>query len=754
MAKRLNLFSVYILISLCFILLFQNSLKAHEVLKDHDKVRIKLKWLHQFQFAGYYAAHIKGYYKEHGLEVEMIEGNAKSYPIKFVLSDSAEYGISASDIIESKGSGDPIVILAAIFQHSPYVIISQKDKNITQPRDLIGKKLMASSEQGYVQLKAMLKKQGINISTINIINHTWNNQDITNGHADAMTGYISAEPYQLSRKGVDINLIKPINYGIDFYGDMLFTTQKEIDDHPKRAKAIREATIKGWEYAITHMEEICDYILTLPGVKERGLTKEHLMYEALTIQALVKPELVEIGHVNKKRLEQMIENYKIFSLIEKDINVDELVYEEQSEKKYNELLNIVYYLIALIILTAILIFIWNRQLQKTLNKKTLELQKEIEIRKDAEMSAKQSEERLELALEAARLGIWDSYLKTGYVYRNRIWAEMLGYDPHDISPDFDGWRKLVHPEDFERINTSINNHIKGLTQYDNYEHRLITSKGEWKWVLSLSKIVAHDENNNPTRLIGIHIDIDDLKKKEIQLKQITEELMYTNRELEKFAYITSHNLRAPVVNIVSLLEMFDKSSISNSDNLMVIDKINTSVKRLETTLNDLIEVVSAKKITLTEKTLVYISEVCKNVLSNLETQLIKVDAELKLDFSKADRIVYIKTVLESILQNLITNCIKYRSSERRLMIEITSSEDKNYVYLKVKDNGLGFDSEKFGDKIFRLYERLHYNIEGKGLGLYLIKSQIEALNGKIEVNSIPNEGTVFIVSIKKEIDNE
>ena len=102
------------------------------------------------------------------------------------------------------------------------------------------------------------------------------------------------------------------------------------------------------------------------------------------------------------------------------------------------------------------------------------------------------------------------------------------------------------------------------------------------------------------------------------------------------------------------------------------------------------------------------------------------------------------------IQNLITNAIKYRSPERRLKIEINTTEDKEYVYLKVKDNGIGFDSSKYGEKIFKLYERVHHNIEGKGLGLYLIKTQIEALNGKIDVNSIPNEGAIFIVSIKKE----
>lgn len=744
--SKIYIISVFLLLWM----LCAQSLYSHDILGEHTNVKLKLKWKHQFQFAGYYAAQIKGFYKSAGLNVEIIEGNSSSAPIQFVMKDSAEYGISASDLIESRSIGNPIVLLAAIFQHSPYTIISQKDKNIAQPQDLIGKKLMASTEQGYIQLKAMLQKNGIDISRVNIINHTWKNNDITNGYADAMTGYISVEPYQLTSKGVELNLIRPINYGVDFYGDLLFTTENEVKDHPERAKAMRDATIKGWEYAMDHPEEISNYILTLPGVKERGITYENLMYEAIAMQDLVKSDLVEIGHINRNRLENMINNYKEFGVINTNSDFSNFVFQDTREEKYNSLLNVSYYILALTAIIILLIFIWNRQLQGKIKKRTEELEKEVATRKEAELIAKRSEERLELALQAARLGIWDSNLQTGYVYRNAIWSEMLGYKANEIEPNYEGWRKLIHPEDYERIDNSIKAHHEGKTVYDNYEHRLITAKGEWKWILSLSKIVARDHTGKPTRLIGIHMDIDELKRKELQLQQITEELMYTNRELEKFAYITSHNLRAPVVNIVSLINMIDKSTLELSGNASIIEKIDQSVHRLESTLNDLIEVVSAKKITLSEKSSIYISECTKSVLSNLETQLIKVDADVKLNFDNADRILYIRSVLESIIQNLLTNAIKYRSQTRRLKIDISTLEDDDFVYLRVKDNGIGFDSIKYGEKIFKLYERIHHSIEGKGLGLYLIKTQIEALNGRIDVSSKPDEGALFIVSIKKE----
>ena len=714
-----------------------------------ENVKIKLKWLHQFQFAGFYAAQLKGYYAEEGLSVELIEGSAKEPPIDYVLNNDNSYGISSSELIEFRAEGKPIVLISSIFQHSPYVIISLKEKNIYTIEDLIGKKVMVAREQGLIQLKSMLAVKNIDFNSIKFEEHTWKNSDLTNGYVDAMTGYSTVEVFQLEKAGFSVNQINPKTYGVDFYGDMFFTSEKEVLQNPARVLAMKRATNKGWEYAMTHIDEMCNYILTIPGVMERGITKENLIFEALNMQQLIKSDLVEIGHINKSRIENMIKHYEEEGLIEKNIDFSNFIFKDQLKaEKYERYYYLFWYVLVFIVIFIFGVFLWNRQLRKSVQIHLQRIQNENEGRLIAEKIAKESEERLELALTSARLGIWDSNLLTGKVYRNDIWSEMLGYSPYEIESTYDGWRKLVHPEDYEIIDSSINSHHDGETQYNNYEHRLFTKSGEWKWILSLSKIVSYDSEGKATRLIGIHIDIDDIKHKEIQLQALIDELIHSNRELEKFAYITSHNLRAPVVNIVSLLELLDTTNIGDSNNQMIISKVQQSVLRLESTLNDLIEVVSAKKLAHAQKATISISETCKHVLANLESQLNKVDAEVSFKFEANDEILYIKNVFESILQNLLTNSIKYRNPDNPLKIELSTHQDAEYTYLHIKDNGIGFDSDVMGHKIFKLYERLHYNIEGKGLGLYLIKTQIESLNGKIEVYSKPMQGALFTVSIK------
>jgi len=211
------------------------------------KIKLQLKWWHQFQFAGFYAADIKGFYKSSGLNVELIPGDAKRSPVAEVLKGNADFGISGTGLLINYADGMPVKVLGAIFQHSPYVIISAKEKNILSPKDLIGKKVMGEQEQGWLQVKALAIKNKISLNDIKLLKHTRNNNDLINGYADAMIGYSSVEKYQLQQKGVDINIIYPSQYGIDFYGDVIFSLNKTVNNKPDLTEKFLKASYKGWE---------------------------------------------------------------------------------------------------------------------------------------------------------------------------------------------------------------------------------------------------------------------------------------------------------------------------------------------------------------------------------------------------------------------------------------------------------------------------------------------------------------------------
>lgn len=215
-----------ILFSFTFLLL-QIPFAVTAQLKE---VKLQLKWWHQFQFAGFYAADIKGYYKNAGLKVSIITGSQQKSPVSEVINGNADFGITGSDLIVNFSEGMPVKVLGAIFQHSPYAIISPKKNNILKPSDFIGKKIMCSQNQGFVEIKALALKYGIPLDSVIFLEHTWNNTDLINGHADAMTGYSSVEVFQLMEKGILVNMVKSSNYGLDFYGDVIFSLQKTVDD--------------------------------------------------------------------------------------------------------------------------------------------------------------------------------------------------------------------------------------------------------------------------------------------------------------------------------------------------------------------------------------------------------------------------------------------------------------------------------------------------------------------------------------------
>ena len=205
-----------------------------------EQVTLQLKWLHQFQFAGYYAAVQQGYYHDAGLNVTLVPASPGKDPAQEVLNGTAQYGVGSSSLLLLSNSGKPVVSLAIIFQHSPYIILT-RERSVGQTiHSLVGKRLMLEPQAD--ELLAYLTKEGIPMQRLE---HSFNLKDLIDGRVDAMSGYITDDPDVLARKGFPYHAYTPRSAGIDFYGDNLFTTENELKNHPARAKAFRDASLKG-----------------------------------------------------------------------------------------------------------------------------------------------------------------------------------------------------------------------------------------------------------------------------------------------------------------------------------------------------------------------------------------------------------------------------------------------------------------------------------------------------------------------------
>jgi len=265
-----------------------------------EKVSLQLKWTHQFQFAGHYAAKEQGYYADAGLDVEFIERTLGIDPIKQVMSGKAQYGISDSSIVLEFAKGTPIKALASIFQHSPLVFFSKKSSLITGLFEIKGKRIMLeSASAARAALDAVLFGAGIREDDYISVKHTYDNGSLMRDEVDVISNYLTDAPYYFQQQGVEINIINPQDYGVDFYGDILFSSTQETIDHPERVKHFKQATIKGWHYALTHQEELVQLIHDKYNSK---ISLDKLRYEAKEIAKLISADTIPLGTIEAGRL--------------------------------------------------------------------------------------------------------------------------------------------------------------------------------------------------------------------------------------------------------------------------------------------------------------------------------------------------------------------------------------------------------------------------------------------------------------------
>ena len=361
-------------------------------------IDFQLRWKHQFQFAGYYAAIEKGFYQQEGLEVRLHEGAPDRIPVQEVLAGRAQYAEANSELLYERLKGKPLVALAAIFQHSPSVLLARTDADIYSPQDLIGKKIMLMNGQVDADFHAMLLNEGIRPETINIIPSSFDINDLATGKVAAFNSYLTNEPFFLKQRGIDFVVINPKNYGIDYYSDILFTSEQELKQNPERVKAFRRATLRGWHYAMEHPDEIIELLISKYKVNK---SREHLRFEAEAMRTLILPDLIEMGHMNPGRWQHMADTFVKAGMVGKDYKLDGFIYDPDSSKELLKMRKTIINVTAAgAVLFVVVVGLFAAQQR---------LKAEIRQRRQAEEALRESREHLRLQLESMPVGciMWD-----------------------------------------------------------------------------------------------------------------------------------------------------------------------------------------------------------------------------------------------------------------------------------------------------------------------------------------------------------
>ncbi len=330
------------------------------------------------------------------------------------------------------------------------------------------------------------------------------------------------------------------------------------------------------------------------------------------------------------------------------------------------------------------------------------------------------------------------------VYVNPAFEKMTGYDQAEVlhqSATF-FFKRIQNKRDVKKI-------ADALKKKEAFTLETLTKrKNNTNYWVNLSLIPITNHENQHTHWISIQRDITEEKEQEKEREQLIKELTQNNSDLKQFSYITSHNLRAPLSNLTGLLNLLDDIEIEDYELKEILQGFSKSTQQLNDTVNDLVNIIIIKDSLAIDKEPIVIRDVFENIFNQLSFLISNLNPIIKLDVDKVNTLFLNRSYFESILLNLTTNALRYSDPSRQLKILVAAKNLGTETQITFKDNGLGIDLKRHRDKVFGLYQRFHDNPDSKGLGLYLVKSQVESMGGSIIIDSEVGVGTTFTITFK------
>ena len=469
-----------------------------------EPVTIALKWEHQFQFAGFYAAQEKGYYRDAGLDVtlrEMSRGTLDTPQV--VLRGDAAYGVANTNLLVNRSHGQPVVVLASLFQHSPSVLLVRRDA-AGRAQSLRNISIMVAPDD--IELRAFLARNGTPLSALHELPHSFHGEDLVAGRVEAMSAYVTDQPYLLERAHIPYDVLTPRTAGIDFYGDVLFTTEAEIRDHPQRVAALRAATLRGWTYAMNHQAEIIDLIQA--RYPQRS-SREHLLYEARQMEALIEMHMVEPGYSNPQRWRTIAAEYAQMGVLPRDFRLDGFLYQPPA-RDLTGLYASLAAACALMLVAAGIAWRFARLAQA--------LRAERAALRATEERLFGAENLWGMALENSGEGMWRWDRQNGVLHMSERYKQLLGYEESEFDLNFGDWLLHMHPDDVPAFDQEVTHFLDTVTQQNGQvctnEFRLRCKDGSWKWMLGRGIVTAFAADGTVARMAGTLADISDRKEAE------------------------------------------------------------------------------------------------------------------------------------------------------------------------------------------------------------------------------------------------
>lgn len=700
---------------------------------------MQLKWRHQFQFAGYYAAIEKGYYKEAGINVNLIEAVEGRNPSDAVYEGKAEFGVCTSDILLMRSRQKNGVVLATVFQHSPQVLLASKQSGIEHVQDLIGKRI--AMEPNAADIIAFMNDEGVSLNRCIIDQHKFNADKLINGKIDAISAYSTDEPFTLKESNFDYTIISPSMGGIDFYGDVLFTTEALIKRDPVLADNFRKASLKGWHYAMDHPQEIIELIYSRYSQRH---SVAHLQFEAERMKHFIMADVVEPGYTNPGRWESIAETYKKLKMLDPSFTTEGLLYSDyvkQGMKIPWKWISV--FLLIIVIIGSAAYFFYTS---------SVNLKNEIRNRLKTEKDLHDSDLQYRAILAASPDNITITDLEGRILMVSPAGVKMFG---GEVQEEFIGLTlsDFIAPVDLERAHSNIMLMFQGIMQGPG-EYQGLRANGTI-FDIEVNGEFIRNAGGQPLQMIFVVRDISDRKLAESELKIKNEQLIQANAEKDKFFSIIAHDLRSPFNGFLGLTQLMadDLPQMSLAETQTITIDLRNSASNLFRLLENLLDWSRMEQglIPFNPDVVQLLPFVNESLSMTMESAKIK-GIEISCDIPEGMEVVADRNMLQTVIRNLVSNAVKFTRKAGNIRLSAIASGEKN-VEISISDTGIGM-SQEMVNGLFLLDSQTNRQGTGgepsTGLGLIICKDFIEKHGGKLYVRSEEGKGSTFYFTVGNE----